>query len=376
MTALLPAPLAVHAVTRGGVALGARLAAALGADLHAARSPGLALPEGALPFELPMAAALSRAFGAYRGHVFVMAAGAVVRLVAPLLVSKRTDPAVVCVDEAASFAVPLLSGHLGGANDLAIEVARVLGATPVITTASDVLGTLRVDLLGRELGWRMEDDLGNATRVAAAVVNGAPVLLVQEAGEADFWPAGVPWPGNVVRREALGDDAPAFEGVIVVTDRLLGEVPPDLARRLLVFRPRSLVLGVGCDRGTPEGLVARGAAELLLRAGLSHRSVRAVATVDLKAGEPALRALAERLGAPLRTFPAGALDAVPGIATPSERVRRLVGTRGVAEPAALLESGAARLLVQKSVYTEPGAGRSMTLAVARVEGARAEAPHG
>lgn len=366
MTGTLPTPLAVHAVTRGGIALGERLAPALGADLHvAAPHAGLA-PPGAIPFELPMSAAIARSFAAYRGHVFLMATGAVVRLVAPLLVSKRSDPAVVSVDEAGAFAIPLLSGHVGGANDLAREVARLIGAVPVITTASDVLGTLRVDLLGRELGWRMEGAQGAATRASAAVVNGAPVLLVQEAGEAGFWPATSAWPSNVTRRDALGPDPEAFEAVLLITDRLLPDLAPALAQRLVVFRPRSLVLGVGCDRATPADLVWRGVTSLLERARLSVDAVCAVATVDLKAGEPALQALAARLDVPLRCYPAAVLDATPGIATPSERVQRLVGTRGVAEPAALRESGAAALLLPKTVYTEPDAGRSMTLAVARV----------
>lgn len=372
MTRTLPAPLAVHAVTRGGIALGARLATALGADLHVAAAHAPLAPPGALPFPLPMSAAVARTFPAYRGHVFVMATGAVVRLVAPLLGSKRTDPAVVSVDEGGTYAIPLLSGHVGGANDLAREVARLLGATPVITTASDVLDTLRVDLLGRALGWRMEDAQCNATRASAAVVNGASVLLVQEAGEVGFWPAVSPWPGNVTRRNALGPDAEAFDAVLLITDRLLGDLPPGLAQRLVVFRPRSLVLGVGCDRATSAELVWRGVTSLLERALLSIGAVRAVATVDLKAEEPALQALAARLGVPLRSFPAAALDATPGMETPSDRVLRLVGTRGVAEPAALLESGAGALLLPKTAYTEPGAGRSMTLAVARTPLHRSE----
>jgi cobalt-precorrin 5A hydrolase len=107
-------------------------------------------------------------------------------------------------------------------------------------------------------------------------------------------------------------------------------------------------------------------ATLLARHGLSPRSVRELATVDRKGDEPALLALSARHGWPLRTFPAATLDAVPGIERPSEVVQRHVGTRGVAEPAALLAAGADRLLVPKQIYTEEGAGRSMTLAVARV----------
>lgn len=367
--------LAVHAVTRGGVALGARLAGALGADLHVPEALAPGAPAGARPFPLPMKAALAPLFPAYRGHVFVMAIGAVVRLVAPLLADKRTDPAVVCVDEAGRWAVPVLSGHLGGANDLAREVACLLGGQAVVTTASDVLDTLRVDLLGRDLGWTLEDPHGRATRASAAVVNGAPVLLVQEAGERNFRPAASAWPANVERRDHLaGADLAGFEAVLLVTDRLLDLDGPELAGRAVLLRPRSLALGVGCDRGTPPELVARGVAEVLAHHRLSLRSVRELATLDLKADEPALLALARDLGCPLRTFTAAQLDATAGIATPSATVQRLVGTRGVAEPAALLASGAAGLLVPKRVYTEPGAGRSLTVAVARFrfeEGAHA-----
>ncbi len=360
------APLAVHAITRGGVELGGRLAAALGADLLVAEALAPDAPVSARSFPLPMKAALAPAFPAYRGHVFVMAVGAVVRMIAPLLGSKWSDPAVVCVDEAGRYAVSVLSGHTGGGNALARDVARILGGEAVVTTVSDVLDTLRVDLLGRDLGWTLEDPHGNATRASAAVVNGAPVLLVQEAGEPDFWPGDRAWLSNVARRrEAAGADLARFEAVLLVTDRLLADAERDLARRAVLYRPRSLALGVGCDRGAPPDMVARGVEALLERHRLSPRSVREIATIDLKADEPALLALARELACPLRTFPAAALDAARGVANPSATVQRLIGTRGVAEPAALLASRATSLLVPKTIYTEPGAGRSMTVAVAR-----------
>jgi cobalt-precorrin 5A hydrolase len=362
-----PRPVAVHAVTRGGVALAARVAERLGADLRVPERLASLAPEGATTFPLPLRTAVAPAFQAYRGHVFVMAIGAVVRVLAPLLVDKRRDPAVVCVDEAGRFAVSLLSGHLGGGNALAEEVAAAVGAQTVVTTASDVLRTLAVDLLGRDLGWTLEDPNSNATRAATAVVEGAPVLLVQEAGEPDYWPEGRPFPESVARASALAAwDPLAHEALLLVTDRLPRADEVDAFSRAVLYRPRSLALGVGCDRGAPPELVARGTEALLARNGLSSASVREVATVNLKADEPALQALAARYRCALRTFAAAELDATPGIERPSDRVKRHVGTRAVAEPAALRAAGASRLLVPKQVYTEPGAGRSMTLAVARV----------
>jgi cobalt-precorrin 5A hydrolase len=111
----------------------------------------------------------------------------VVRLIAPHLGNKEDDPAVVVVDEAGQFVIPVLSGHLGGANALAGRLATALGATPVLTTASDARQTLAVDLLGRELGWRLEADHATLLRASAAMVNDEPVALVQEAGAKSIW---------------------------------------------------------------------------------------------------------------------------------------------------------------------------------------------
>ncbi|HEX9400226.1 MAG TPA: cobalamin biosynthesis protein [Anaeromyxobacter sp.] len=355
--------LAVHAVTRGGAALGRRLADGLGADLLVAAPVADAAP-GARPFALPMREAVARTFAEYDGHVFVLAVGAAVRLVLPLLESKRTDPAVVCVDEAGRFAVAVLSGHAGGANALAQEAARVVGAAPVVTTASDAQGTLRVDLLGAELGWTMEDPAGNATRTAAAIVNGDPVLVLDEAGEGAWWPAGRPLPANVEVSRALdGRDLSRWAAVIAVTDRAVRD--DEVLRRAVVWRPRTLAVGVGCDRGASETAVWTAVVSVLDAHGLAPASVRAVATIDLKHDEGAIVALALRLGCPLRLFPAATLDGAAGIERPSDVVRRHVGTRGVAEPAALLAAGATRLLVAKQALRDPADGRSVTVAVAR-----------
>ena len=140
---------------------------------------------------------------------------------------------------------------------------------------------------------------------------------------------------------------------------------PEHHANAVVYRPKTLVVGIGCDRGTPPELVARGVDELLAASGLSSRSVFALATIDKKADEPALIALAEARGWPLLTYAADELDAQPGIENPSEIVKRHVGTRGVAEPAALRAAGAQNLVVAKQTYTEDAAGRSMTFAVAR-----------
>ena len=377
MTPPVRRPFAIHAITRHGLAIAARLAAALpGADLFVSERLAGEAPAHAQRFALPMGPHLAATFVAYDCHVFVISVGAVVRMIAPLLVDKKVDPAVVCVDDDARFAICTLSGHVGRGNDFTARVAAALGAQPVITTASDVRGTLTVDILGRELGWTLDDPDRNVTRGCAAVVNGAPVAFVQETGEPSFWPTERPLPPGVAYATSLDQVQPdRFEVLLVASDRDLATSHPAHWANAVVYRPRSLVVGLGCDRDTPPDLVERGLLAVLAGAGLSPRSIRKLATVDKKADEPAFLALSDRHGWPLHIFPADLLDRVPGVENPSETVRRHVGTRGVAEPAALLGARARTLLVPKQIYTEPGAGRSMTVAVARVPFPTREVAH-
>jgi cobalt-precorrin 5A hydrolase len=360
-------PFAIYAITRHGVAIADRLAAALpDADRFVSDKLRDKAREGALSLPLPMGPLLADTFAAYDCHVFIISVGAVVRMVAPLLRNKKVDPAVICVDDAAQFAICVLSGHVGRGNAFTFRVASALSAQPVVTTASDVIGTLTVDILGRDLGWTLDDLDRNVTRGAAAVVNAEPVLLVQETGEPSFWPEDKPLPEGVRYATSLdGVDPKAYGILLIVTDREIREAHPAHWENAVIYRPKSLCLGVGCDRGASIEMVERGVMTTLARHGLSPKAVREIATIDKKHDEIAILALAERHGWPLRIFTAEALDAAPGIENPSATVERHVGTRGVAEPAALLAAGACRLLVPKQIYTEEGAGRSMTLAVAR-----------
>lgn len=360
-------PFAVYAITRHGIEIAARLAPALpGADVYVSqRLQDLSLP-GALALPLPMGPTLAATFARYDCHVFLISIGAVVRMIAPLLQDKKVDPAVVCVDDAARFAVCVLSGHVGRGNSFTYRVAEPLGAQPVITTASDVLGTLTVDILGRDLAWQLDDPDRNVTRGCAAVVNAAPVLFVQETGEPDWWPLDRPLPAGVQYTTSLDGVIPGdYEILLIASDRRLDTSHPAHWANAVIYRPKSLVLGIGCDKHTPPELVERGVLHLLQQHGLALASVRAVASIDVKAEEPALLHLQRKFGWQLRFYPAAELDRVAGMETPSAVVHKHVGTRGVAEPAALLAAGASRLVLAKQRYTEPGAGRSMTLAVAR-----------
>ncbi len=360
-------PYAIYAITKHGAEIASRLAAELpGAQILASKRVIEHCAPGAELLALPMGPALAENFQSYDCHIFVISVGAVVRMIAPHLDSKKVDPAVVCVDDAARFSICVLSGHVGRGNFFTDRVARILGAEPVVTTASDVRGTLTVDILGRDLGWRLDDPDRNVTAGCAAVVNASPVALVQCCGSPEFWPLEQPLPPGVQYFTSLDDvDPERFEMLLVVSDERFEASHPRHFHKAVIYRPPSLVLGLGCDKNTPPDLVARGVDWFLGEHGLSKASVCALATIDLKAEEPAFLELSRRETWPLLTYPAAELDRVEGIENPSEVVKKYVGTRSVGEAACLLAAGASRLLHPKRSYTEAGAERSMTLAVAR-----------
>ncbi|MFJ7072336.1 precorrin-3B C(17)-methyltransferase [Streptomyces sp. NPDC098781] len=273
-------------------------------------------PDRVRVYDGPVGDAVRRAFAECEQLVCFLATGAVVRLIAPLLGDKATDPGVVCVDEAGRFAVPLVGGHGGGANELARQVGELLGAAPVVTTATDAVGLPGLDTLG----FPVEGDVAGVSR---ALLDGEAVAL-----RADFG-----WPLPPLRTGAEG----AY--TIRLTDRLV-----EPAEREVVLRPPSLVVGVGASKGAPADEVLGLIESALAEAGLSPGSVAELATVDAKADEPGIVEAAERLGVPLVTHTAGELAAVE-VPHPSAAPLAAVGTPSVAEAAALLRGG--ELLVPK-----------------------------
>ncbi len=287
---------------------------------------------------------------AYDGIVGIFSLGAMVRIIAPLLEDKKTDPGIVVIDDRAQHVISVLSGHLGGANQLTRQIATVLGADPVLTTASDVQGTLAVDLLGREFGWEIAN-FARVTEVSAAVVNGERVHIVQEAGERTWWPADRPYPDNL---KVFPDTASAlvdsFQAALVITPRLL---TPSEHERLLskgvLYRPKVLVVGIGCNRGTAAEEIEEAINRMLENHQLSIRSIRNVATIELKKDEPGLLDVCHRHGWPLHTYTAEELNRIAS-PHPSDVVFRYTGAYGVAEPAARLSSGAQTWLVEKEKW--------------------------
>ncbi|WP_432029665.1 precorrin-3B C(17)-methyltransferase [Streptomyces sp. 1222.5] len=275
-----------------------------------------AWPDRTRVYEGPVGEAVRAAFAECEQLVCFLATGAAVRLLAPLLGDKTADPGVVCVDEGGRFAVSLVGGHGGGANELAREVGGLLGAEPVVTTATDAVGLAALDTLGLPYE-------GAVAAVSRALLDGEPVALEAE----------VAWPLPPLPFSAEG----AY--TVRLTDRAV-----EPGEREVLLRPPSLVVGVGASRGAPAEEVLGLVGEALRAAGLSAGAVAELATVDAKAEEPGLVAAAERLGVPLVTYSAEELAAVE-VPNPSDAPLAAVGTPSVAEAAAL--AGGGELLVPK-----------------------------
>ncbi|MDD1620733.1 MAG: cobalamin biosynthesis protein CbiG [Methylococcaceae bacterium] len=186
-----------------------------------------------------LSAQIGELFASYDQIIFLVSLGAVVRLIAPHLKSKDEDPGVLVIDDAAEFVIPVLSGHVGGANAYAEKVAALLNATPVLTTASDVGKTIPVDILGRELGWQVEAPKINITRVSADVVNQLPIAFVQEAGSSNWWTRPSPLPANIHLFQRFEDvNTEQYRSILWVTHRAIDPaVWQQLAERLVVYRP-------------------------------------------------------------------------------------------------------------------------------------------
>jgi len=361
-----PKKTAIIALTRNGARMARTLAGSLDRD-HALFIDRRFRKDddSGEAFDLPLWPVVKRAFAGYSSLVLFLSAGASIRLLAPLLESKQIDPAVVCVDDAGSFCVSLISGHVGGADQLAQEVAVCLGARAVVTSASHASGTLAVDLLGREFGWRLKADATTITRASAAVINSQPIGIWQGAGEPGWWPDGKPLPGNITVYATLEDLAASACATALIISDTTSDLETLLADKItVVYRPRSLVIGMGCRRGVPVEELESLLAEALRENGLSAECLAEIATAEIKRGEPGLEQLAERHGVPLSFLQANELNAVfetnPGaITSKSERAHGLVGVWGVAEPAALLTAGASQLLVNREKTTRA------TIAIAR-----------
>jgi cobalt-precorrin 5A hydrolase len=342
--------IAVLSVTRQGVALARRLEEGLPARLTVYVTEKYAedAPAHYVRFAEKLQPIVDAAWGKHEALIFIGAAGIAVRMIAPHVVDKRFDPGVVVMDIQGKFAIALVSGHLGGANELARRIGEAVGAIPVVTTGTDVNETLAPDVLAKELGADIEN--WEALKVVSgALVDGRRVgVLADVSLDVSKYRS-----KNVHRTESLD----GFEAGLGVTHRVIQVDTPTIW-----LRPKVLVVGIGCNSGTSEQEIAREVEAVFAEAGLSTGSVRELATIELKKDEPGLVAFAAARNLPLRAFDARTINEEAPPFERSETVFRHVGVYGVSEPAAMLAAKATRCLVTKQKRG------NVTIAVARVPG--------
>lgn len=330
--------LAVWALTPNGGKVALKLLKALGpCRVFASAKTGISENEGVSTFD-GLAREVERRFHEFSGHVFIMATGIVVRMIAPLIVHKTTDPSVVVVDETGKYAISLLSGHLGGANALSCEVARTLGGEPVITTATDVNRVPAIDLLAKEKGLVIENP-GAIKRVNMAFVMG------EKVGGHDPY-------GCLAGTGGFAEDG---EVMVWVDDRI-----SDVPDNTLILRPKTLTAGIGCNRGTPMEEIRDLVSETLENERLSPLSLGALASVDIKHDEHGLLELSKAWNINIDLFTRDQLDSVETIETPSLMVEKHIGVKSVCEAAAILSAKMGQLIVPKRKT------KNVTVALARI----------
>lgn len=346
--------IAVIALTRGGCRTARRLGDLLPqADIYLKRQAAeldtsQQTRSDEQYFECRLAELLERIYGQYEGFVMIMAAGIAVRTFAPHIVHKTQDPAVVVLDEHGSFAVSLLSGHLGGANALARNLARLLDGQAVITTSTDINQLPAFDLLAKANDCRIVN-IEELKYISGSLANGQRVAVHCCL---NVEPPPVDWPAQLVDC-SYQEDSP--EPNLVVIDYEAGEsVRLAGAQHILWLVPRCLTLGVGCRRGVAADVLIRAAEHFLAERGVRPEAVAKLCSIDLKADEPGLIALAEHLGAPFCTYSAAELRQQTerlNLSGLSDFVEQTTGTPSVSAAAALLGAGpSAQLLCEKAKY--------------------------
>ncbi|MGK7877270.1 MAG: precorrin-3B C(17)-methyltransferase [Xenococcaceae cyanobacterium] len=307
----------------------------------------------------------------YRAFVFCLAAGAVVRLIAPLLKDKSRDPAVVVLDQEGRFAISLCSGHQGGADQLAQLIARQIGATPVLTGASAGLGIPGIDVLGVPFGWRR--GRGDWTGVSAAIARGETVEVIQEAGSR-LWqshlPEGHPFYFGFPEYTAVNQEKSISPKARIWISPTKRQFSSEYNFPKVQWHPRVLWVGIGCERGTSRYLIETAIQQVFQRHHLAQEAIASIATINLKADEAGILELCRDRNLPLKTFPADVLRRVD-VPTPSTVVNQEVGTPSVAEAAALLAIPYSQfpipnsLLVPKQIFKLEGEPGAVTVAIAQ-----------
>ena len=302
---------------------------------------------------------LRAGFGRYDSLVCIMATGIVVSILAPLIVHKTSDPAVVVLDQKGKYAISLLSGHLGGANDLAREMAAISGGEAVITTATDVAGELSFDTFAKKHDMAIEN-IGQLKHISGALLSGKKVNVFTDKNAAELYPelAAEQKRGMIAilplseffKTYTIESNIPA----VVIDERLFvsnSTVPQ--AAPVLYLRPRTICAGIGCKRNMEQKPIEEALLQTLKEEGIHPLSLKCIATIPLKSDEPGIIGTAANLNVPLQIIPTEEIENLDisqlGIQT-SEFVASQTGVLSVSTACSYLASGKGTILLDKAKY--------------------------
>lgn len=348
--------IAIIAITKNGITIANNLKSLFkGADIYIPKK--FYFPNSNSNFfSVSVNELLGILFNDYESLICIFSLGAVIRLLSPFLKDKKTDPAVVVIDDASKFAISALSGHLGGANDLAIQISQFLNSIPVVTTAADVNNTISVDLIGKKFGWIIED-FKNVTSVSALMVNEEKIGIFQDAGEKNWWDRNE-FPKNVEFVSNLMDlKSEIFKGCIIITDKKIFDKA--LLLKSVVYRPKSLVVGIGLHWNTSKETIKNGLEDVLREYNLSYNSIKSITSLNRGKPVEGLSQFCKENDFELLLFSKDELNSI-SVPNPSELVGKYEGTQSVSEASALMASNGV-LIVPKRKFPP-----DLTIAICRV----------
>jgi cobalt-precorrin 5A hydrolase len=346
---------AIVCITKNGINISKRIKEKIPSASIYAQSKHKDSSDGIIWFEKNTKIMIEEIFKEYESIICIFSLGAVIRLISNLLKDKKTDPAVIVIDDKANFVISTLSGHLGGANSLTKSIADILNSTPVITTAADVNETIAVDLLGSEFKWRIEN-FENVTKISAYMVNEEKIGVYQDTGETKWWNKELPKNVSIVKDidELRSDD---FKAGLIISDKIITD--PLLVNKSVIYRPKSLVVGLGFHWDTTQKEIEDGILKVLKENGLSFLSIRNLSTINRGKPPASLGSFSDKHGIPLEFYDKEKLDKIM-VPNPSDVVKKYEGTSSVSEASSILSSGG-ELIVTKQKFPP-----NLTVAVSRI----------
>lgn len=330
--------IAIISITKNGKKLGLKIKSKIhNASLYYVKKDDIKEDDGLIYVNKKLKEFIPEIFREYDYIIFIMATGIVVRTIAPLISSKFSDPAILVSDENGKNIISLLSGHIGGANEMTLYISNLLCSNPVITTGTDVNNKSSLDMIAKKLNAHIYDFRNKVLKINSMLVNDEVVNLYIE-GDYNVDTRGF----NICKRDEINN----LDEVVVISNK---ESLNLINNNILKVVPRDIVIGIGCKKNTDKEYMINSLSDFLHKQNIDINSIKEIGSIDIKKNEDALINLSTYLNVTFKTFTAEEISKVENLYEKSEWVKQNVGVYSVAEPVAhLLSNG--NLIVKKHKY--------------------------